>query len=215
MMRILLYATGFLLLASSGLLQGLMVNRWGPSADLEVAAARCDDVGTTLGDWEGKAATIDPRQLAVAEVVGHLSRKYTNRLTGQTVQVLLLCGRPGPMAVHTPDICYQSSGYAIVGRQEQCHCQQKATGAAEFCTARFRKQEVAPQTLRIFWAWNNGGAWTAPDNPRWAFARSGLLYKLYLIRGMSRTDEPLDEDPSLDFLQVLLPELQRCLSPAS
>jgi Protein of unknown function (DUF3485) len=215
MMRVLLYATGFFLLASSGLLQGLMANRWGASADLAAAAARCDEVGTTLGDWEAQDVPVDSRQLAVAEVVGHLSRKYTNRVTGQTVTILLLCGRPGPMSVHTPDICYRGSGYTMVGKQENRRCEQNPTVAAEFCTARFSKQEVVPQPLRIFWAWNDGGPWTAPDNPRWTFAASGYLYKLYVIHGLSSINEPLDVDPCLDFFKVLLPELQRCLSPAS
>jgi Protein of unknown function (DUF3485) len=215
MMRILLYATGFLLLASSGLANGLLVNRWGHSADLEAAAARCDDVGMTLGDWEGQAAEIDARQLAIADVANHLSRKYKNRVTGQTVTVLLLCGRPGPLAVHTPDVCYKGGGYAMVGKAEKRPCETKPTGAAEFWTARFSKPGVPPQPLRIFWAWNNGGAWTASDAPRWTFARSGYLYKLYVIHGMSSTDEPLDEDPCLEFFKVLLPELQRRLSPAA
>ncbi len=215
MMRVFLYATGFLLLATSGVLHGLLINRWGSSGELKAAVARCEDVAMNVGDWEAQATTLDARQLAVADIGGHMSRRYTNRITKQTVTVLLLCGRPGPLAVHTPDVCYRSSGYEVVGNPAKRLCGSSEAGPAEFWTAPFKKPGVAPEPLRIFWAWNDGKAWTASENPRWSFARSAYLYKLYVMHSLSSTDEPLDEDLCLEFLQVLVPELQRRLFPPS
>jgi hypothetical protein len=150
----------------------------------------------------------------VAEVVGHLARNYTNRVTGQKVSVLLLCGRPGPMSVHTPEVCYQGSGYEIVGKQEKRQTKIEATGrTADLWTAQFKKPGIAPQPVRLFWGWGRGENWVASDQPRFTYARSRYLYKLYVTRSLSSSDDPVDKDPCLDFFQLLFPELQRCLSP--
>lgn len=215
-MRIFLYASAFFLVALSGVVHGLWTGRWGHSADLQAAAARCDGVALNLGDWEGEPAPVNARQLAIAEVAGYLSRRYVNRLTGQTVSVLLLCGRPGPMSVHNPEICYQGAGFQLVGKQEQRRTEPDAAGGqAEFWTARFSRPGVPPEVIRIFWSWRDKGPWVAPANARLTFARSSHLYKLYVVRHLASPDELLEGDPCLDLLQVLLPELQRCLSPAS
>ena len=56
----------------------------------------------------------------------------------------------------------------------------------------------------------------ARDGATWAaeFARSPALYKLYVIREMPRENEPLEEDPSVEFLRALTPALQKSLFPA-
>jgi len=215
MLRVLAQALAFLLLAVSGVVHGLWTGRWGPSAALE-AAARCDRVAMTLGDWEGQATVLPPRHLAVAEIAGYVSRRYVNRGTGQTVSVLLVCGRPGPIAVHAPTVCFEGSGYHMLDNEEKYTLQPSTdSGPANFRTVRFQKPGVAPETLRIFWSWRGRGAWMVPDKPRLTFARSGFLYKLYVVHRLSSADDPLEEDPALDFLRLLLPELQRCLSPIS
>jgi hypothetical protein len=213
MRRSLPLAAAILLLALSGVAQGLWTGRWGLLPDLTQAASRCGDVVMTLGDWEGEPAKMNERELAAAEVVGYASRHYINRRTGQSVTVLLICGRPGPLSVHTPDICYAGAGYGVVGSPENYRLSPGGQDA-ELRTARFQKPGVAPDPLRIFWAWSARGPWQAPENPRLTFARSAVLYKLYVIRRMGNTDEPLGNDPCIDFLGVLLPELQRCLSTA-
>ena len=214
-MRILPLAAAFLLMALSGVLHGLWTGRWGPSPDLQAAASRCENMAMNLGGWEGQPAKIDPRQLEVAEVLGYVSREYVNRNTGQKIAVLLICGRPGPISVHTPDVCYAGAGYAVVGKQEPYRAGSDPNDVDEFMTARFAKPGVAPDPLRIFWSWSDGGAWSAPQDPRLAFARSGVLYKLYVIHTLATREEPLDKDPCLEFFRVLLPELRRCLTPAS
>ena len=213
MTRMLPLATACLLLALSGVVHGLWTGRWGTSADVREAAARCDDMPMSLGDWEGHATELSSAQLAIAEVVGHCSRHYVNRRTGQEVTIALVCGRPGPISVHTPDVCYAGAGYAVVGDQE--HYKAGSDAAADFITARFAKPGAAPDPLRIYWSWSDGGPWSAPDNPRLAFARSRALYKLYVIRSLGDKDQPPDQDACAGFMNVLLPELRRCLSPAS
>lgn len=216
MMRSLSLAAALLLLALSGVVHGLWTGRWGPSPDLAGAAARCQQVPQTLGDWEGRPLEINQTQLEVAEVVGHVARQYVNKHTGQRVSLILICGRPGPISVHTPDVCYAGAGYAPVGDMERAGVPAVADGpASEFLTLRFKKPGVAAEPLRIFWAWSDRGPWRAPENPRLSFARAPVLYKLYVVRALGSPDEPLDGDPCQDFLRVLVPELQKCLSSSS
>src|SRR5262249_38370793 len=87
---------------------------------------------------------------------------------------------------------------------------------AEFWVRRFAKNESAvPVNLRILYGWSAAGTWEAADNPRLAFARHPFLYKLYVVPELPQAEEPLEEDPSLEFLQSLLPELERCLFPGA
>src|SRR5207248_510559 len=61
--------------------------------------------------WDGAAVALDPRQTEAAQVAGALSRRYTHRYTHAAATVLILCGRPGPVSVHTPDVCYSGAGF--------------------------------------------------------------------------------------------------------
>lgn len=216
MMRIVPLTLACALLALSGIVHGLWTGRWGPSVDLQAAASRCNNLPMNLDEWEGHNLEVDSRQLAVAEVAGYVSRQYVNRRTGDQVTMLLVCGRPGPISLHPPDICYRGAGYEVVGNPERRRVTlDGGSEGAEFLTAPFTKPGPAPETLRIFWSWSNTGPWLAPENPRIAFSRSPALYKLYVVRRVSRPNESPDEDPCLDFLRVLIPRLQTCLSSAS
>ncbi|MBV8309680.1 MAG: exosortase-associated EpsI family protein, partial [Planctomycetaceae bacterium] len=94
------------LIVGSGLIHGTWTNRWRTAPALAELAARLDSVPTVLGDWTATAQAIPPRQMAIAGAVGQISRVYTNPTKGLTVSVLLLCGLPGNISTHTPDVCY-------------------------------------------------------------------------------------------------------------
>src|SRR5438270_9326493 len=92
---------GMVLVLAAGLVHGLWTNRWSDNADLEAAAARLRDVPKDVGDWAGHDQEIDLERIARAEAAGSLLRNYAGP-DGQKVSVVLLCGRFGPLAVHTP-----------------------------------------------------------------------------------------------------------------
>src|SRR5947209_1965401 len=113
MSRALAVLTVFLAVAATGTVHGVWANRWSSPEALQRATARMAEVPMTLGDWDGQAGELDARQLAVADVSGHLLRRYVNRRNGAVVTVLLLCGRPGPVSVHRPEVCYGGAGYEL------------------------------------------------------------------------------------------------------
>ena len=201
---------------SSTVAQGLWAHRWTASQALEAAVAPLDRVALNLGDWEGQDQELDRRQLEAGEIAGHLMRRYKNRRDGSMVSILLVCGRAGPICVHTPDICYEGTGYELAADPARTVVPPETAGPpAEFLRGDFRKQNaVVPKGLRIYWAWSTGRAWTAPSSPRLAFAGTPALYKLYVVRDAISADEPIEGDPALEFIRrQLLPELERALSP--
>jgi hypothetical protein len=216
MLRFLPLAAAAACLVGSGLLCGLHTNRWGQPVHLQAAAGRLDAVASDLGDWQGAPFELDARQLQVAEVIGYLARRYVHRWNGNEITVLIVCGRPGPLAVHTPDVCFRGVGYGTLGDpQKHPITDVAAVPDTDFWTVQFAKQGPAPEVLRVFWAWSDDGTWHASDAPRITFARSDALYKLYVIHRSSRQGEPIQDDPCLEFFRVLLPELQKRLSPSA
>jgi len=213
MLRYLPVLSAFVLLLASGYVYGLRTDRWKTSRELEQAVECLQRVPSRLGDWEGTDGTIADRELQIARIAGYVRRTYHNQRTGATVSVLLVCGRPGPISVHTPDICYRGAGFemaeAISTRTLDCG---SGSPAAECFTSKFVKRTATVQTnLRLFWCWSGQGAWTAPANPRLSFAALPALYKLYVSHEMSREDERVEEDAGLGFMQQFLPELQKAL----
>lgn len=215
MKQILPVVAAFLGVFGLGAAHGLWTDRWKVSNEPEASAAKLRDVATTLGEWDGQeAAELDPQALKIGAIVGYINRHYVNRRTGAAVSVLIVCGRPGPISVHTPDICFRGQGFDFSAPPAR-QLISLDTGDVEFLHGRMHKPDspgTPPQ--RIFWGWSAHGKWSAPENPRFAFARRPALFKMYLLRPLARNDEPVADDPCQLFLRVLIPELKRALFTA-
>jgi hypothetical protein len=162
----------------------------------------------TVGDWDGRAGELDERQKKVAELSGDSVCEYVNRRTGGVVSTLLVCGRPGPVSVHAPEFCYAGIGYELAGTPVRWRDPYLA--GVELWVSDFHKpRAISPDRLRIFYAWSANGEWSAPESPRLAYFREPALYKLYVTRKMLQAEEPLEDDPAVDFLRVFLPQLQK------
>jgi Protein of unknown function (DUF3485) len=203
----------FALLVGSGLVHGRLTDRWGTSTALAQAVARLDRVPRSVGDWEGRDVDMDRRQIERAQIQGYLSRKYRNVRDGREITVLLVCGRPGPISVHTPDVCYAGAGYEA-GAPPVPGDLAAGDHRAAFLKARFTKADaLVPETLDIFWAWNARGVWEAPANPRIGFAPYEALFKVYVIAGRSGAEAATPVEPAVDddFAKLMLTALNRAL----
>ena len=90
----------------SGIVHGRMSNRWGPSPDTLAAAAKLAEIPQRFGDWRQQGADeLDKSSRDELQPAGYFVRRYENRQTGDIVSVTLLLGRPGPISVHTPEVC--------------------------------------------------------------------------------------------------------------
>lgn len=213
MSRFLLPLAALALIISSGVVSGLWTGRWSTSRELEARVAELGRVPMTIGDWQGQAQTIDPRTLEAGEISGYLLRRYENRRDGRVVSVLLVCGRPGPISVHTPEVCYSGSGYQpaapAVRRSVEAGM---AARPDEFWALELGKPgPVLPDRLRILYSWNAGGGWTASGQPRLEFAGSPVLDKLYVVHRLTEAVGGDRDETEVEFAKQLLPELRKCL----
>jgi len=212
MVRFLPALSAVLAVLITGVVHGVWTDRW---TTLEAATTpRLEQLPLTLGDWHGQNVEMDKRFLG--PVTGCIHRRYVNQRSGVAVSLTLVSGRPGPVAIHTPDVCYVASGFQTASTEKFVPRLDSSVPAAEFMTAQFVKNKSADQTnLRVFWSWNADGRWVVADTPRFAFAPCRVLYKLHLVRELAVASEPLDDDPCVQLMQLLLPELQKTvLSPS-
>jgi hypothetical protein len=209
MTRFLPYLTSLTLLLASGVVHGLWTERWNPSTALEEAGARLMRVPLEIGDWQGEDVETDAADYAMAGARFYWARTYTHRHGGGTVFAILMCGRAGKMAVHTPEICYRGAGYDLLETPVRTVIRDEFDAeAGVLWSARFAKQVGTASDLRLYWGWNAGDGWQASANPRWDFRGRPYLYKLYVSHELSATRVA---DPTNEFLQQLLPVLQEML----
>jgi hypothetical protein len=202
-------------LVLTGVAHGLRSDRWGVAAEVKAAAARLDGIPHTVGDWEGKPLALDEGSLRIAQLVGYNAQTFTHRVTAEKASVIVLCGRPGPIGSHTPDVCYQGMGMQMEGEAQRQTVQSPGGLAGEFWTARFVRTGPVPEALRIWWAWGTAGEWGASASPRLALARNPALYKIYVVSPSHNPGGDLSEDSGRKLIEALLPELRKELAPGS
>jgi len=185
MSRLFAVSAVFAAVVVSGVGAGLYTGRWGSTQALRDAAGRLNRVPLSLAEaWDGHPGELSEREVSIAELEGHLSRRYVHRQTGETVVIALVCGMPGPVSIHTPDVCYGASGYTV--GQKTAFALKELAGTPTFFTADMKRPNTAeglPQ--RLFWAWRASGKWQVADNPRQTFSNRPCLYKFYLARELS------------------------------
>lgn len=207
---------------SAGVVHGVKTRRWGASINLEEAIAPLHRIPLAIGDWEGEAdLTIPDAQLQIGEIDGYLSRNYRNREDGSIVSLLIVCGRPGPISVHTPDVCFRGQGLRASTAPEVTEV--PPTGDSQsghrFLSADFYKASPPSAVgLRVFWGWTPKTTWDAPVSPRIEYAHEPFLYKMYLSRPVtyaSAGGEPEQEDePVQRFLKDFLPAFEQAMTTA-
>lgn len=207
-------AAAFCVLAVSGVAHGLRTDRWFVADGVIAAAERLQSVPTEFGDWTSESVKTDAEMLRIAEARGCYSRRFVNNATGELVHALILCGRPGPIAVHTPDVCFVAAGQELV--IQQSHVAKTPPGGAlgEFYVGDFRRTvEGVPYQMRTFWAWSADGRWKISENTRLEFATYPYLYKLYVSHAVPLRSDFDEHDAALQFMHEFLPLANAALFP--
>lgn len=205
-----------LVMIGAGLVHGGWTSRWKPSNAVAERAERIHALPVRIGDWTAEERPLSEAERVLAGAVGCLSRQYRNGATGEVVTMLLICGLPGDVAVHTPEVCYAGGGYEVSRPAPATIPRSGPTEPAGFFTATAARGGTSPSRLRILWSWNDGEGWQAPNEPRWTFAAAPVLSKLYVVREASDPEPADGRDFSLEVLDVLLPVLDRdVFSPPS
>jgi hypothetical protein len=185
------------------------------TAEQQAMAERLKKLPMAFGDWVGKVQKIDDASRRTAKIVGDFSVEFHNKLQpSQVVTIMIACGHGKDMSTHTPDQCFIASGFAI-SDHEQPYPLDLSNGVAQFTTCRFRKDVAGqgPQSLRIFWSFNEDGKWFLPTW-RAQLANMPALYKIYATTYLpSDTKENPSQSPAVGFLKEFLPMIQDTLFP--
>lgn len=200
------------LLVLSGLVYGLQTDRWGMSQARHSLASKITSLPARIGDWTGEDLPLDPRQIRYAEADACVQRRYVRERKGGArieATLILMSGRPAPISVHTPDVCFGNSGYRMRG--EPSVFRPATSRDDSFWQARFSKPTDSA-VFQVYWGWSDGGNWRAADDARLEFSRSGALCKIYLLCPASHSETPADSDPARQLMIDLLPVLHRCLT---
>jgi hypothetical protein len=167
----------------AGVLHGRQTHRWGTPQELLRAVHELDgSFPRTIGPWHAfEEEEMSPATLEVLHDPGYVLRSYRHRITGETVKLAVLVGPPGPMAVHSPEICYSSQAYSISTEPEAVTL---ATGKDEkpatFWKLLLEARGLSDPPLVVYYAWGTGDGWVAARNPRFTYGNRRFLYKLQL-----------------------------------
>jgi hypothetical protein len=206
--------------AAATIVQGRWSERWVPvSRDAVVEAARLleERFPQRFGEWElERELESDPKELAAAGAVGHISRLYRNTRTKSRVSAFIVCALPYDASAHTPDRCYPGAGFTIGESEHRVKVPLGEGHQAEALTGTFQK---SGQTLRIFWSYGIEGKtgdgrveWVAPQLPRIALSGEPAVYKLYAIADQTRIGTSQSMIDCESFIAQLAPALDSALA---
>jgi hypothetical protein len=199
----------------SGVIHGRMSNRWGPSADLIAAADKLERIPRQFGDWRLKSSEeLNPMTRNMLECAGYLVRQYENLQTGDMVNVTLLLGPPGPIAVHTPEICFPAHNYQARNEREAVAIPRASGGDDRFWALEYKMNDIRGGLLRVYYAWSTGGRWAAPNDARFTYAGQPYLYKIQLSGLLPPGAASSAHDPCAAFLRAFVPVAGKCMIEA-
>ncbi|MBN1588462.1 MAG: exosortase-associated EpsI family protein [Pirellulales bacterium] len=200
----------------SGIIHGRMSNRWGVSPDLLAIGKHLETCPTEFGDWRLQSSgELTDTVRKVLECTGSVIRVYKNEKTGEAVRVGVLLGPPGPISVHTPDICFASKDYERLDEPQRVTVPMADGSNAEFWAVTFRSRSLEAAILRVYYAWSPGDSWFASQGPRFQFTSHPYLYKIQLAGGLPSPTAWKTHDPCREFLKDFLPALKPCLTAPS
>lgn len=187
----------------SGLAFGWLDARWADTPDLAAIGSKLENLPDQCGDWtlvEHQGLADNARELL--RCYGDTVRVYVNAKSGSRLTVAVLFGPRGPIAVHTPEICYSGQGVEQQAPRQRIELTSGGVEHQLWQTNFLSKVDGQPE-LEVFYAWSDGGSWQAAERPRyWLTDR---LYKIQLA-GPPPSDGQTSE--SLQFLELFLQQLQ-------
>jgi hypothetical protein len=174
----------------------------------------------TLGDWRVRAGgetSLDPEVARIAGSTDHVIRTYVNARTGVSLNVLVLFGPAQFVFGHLPEVCYPAVGYARVGEPLLRTIASGSGPAAEFRSEVYiKKRDARSRREEVYSGFHQGGRWS-PDPLRfWKnFRHNPSMFKVQIQRSVTEAEHRELNNPTEQFLALLLPELERRIAAAA
>jgi hypothetical protein len=175
-------------------------NRWGIAEDTKLLGKQLNDIPMEIGPWkceeEGK---LDDRVRDMLEATGYISRVYVHQATGESVNVFLVFGPKGPIAVHTPEICYSARAVTQTSERQSVACDYDEKEGTIWKLG-FETNTLDKRKMSVYYGWTDGGPWQAAKSPR--FWRTDFLYKVQTsCQATGKKEDSTDE-----FFKFFMPE---------
>ncbi len=138
---------------------------------------RLEQVPREVGDWQMTSESqFSTRVVETLDCRGHFCRTYKNP-KGDSVNVVLLVGPPGPLVAHRPEVCMDGQGYQIVADKERVEFGTGQSPTDELFRSTFAVGNSGRQVV-VYYGWARSGGFEAPDLPRLELGREPMLYKI-------------------------------------
>ncbi len=190
----------------SGVVHGYLDGRWTKSEDLIKVGQQLKNLPDACGDWTlVESSELKEDAAEMLRCYGSEVRKYQHQKNQALVTVALMFGPRGPIAVHTPEVCYDSIGTKQVRPRQADSIRTKKGTRHQLWSVQFSKEPNPEPSLDVWYAWSDGGAFEARKHPR--FWMTENLYKIQLAGPVG--DEA--QRPCEDFLNAFLPHLDQVI----
>lgn len=197
------------ILVGAGLVHGRITDRWGVPSSVSAAADRLDHLPDVIHGWTSTRRDVSDRVLTAAAAANIVDRNFLSP-EGDHIQVMIVCGRPGPVTRHPPNVCFTASGLRQAsGITTDRFPNEPDRQSMEFAQCLFESEEASSRFITQWSFSSNGRDWQMPGNPRMAFAGEGWLYKLYIIASEAKDDRVIARRN--EFVNQLLAELREVL----
>lgn len=188
----------------TGVAAGYFSQRWGPSGAIEAYATQLATMPRQFGDWQMiEEKEMSETAVQILKCQEYVNRVYRNETTGQQVSIAVTLGPTGPIAVHTPEVCYSSREYAIRADRRAVTITENEDHAHTFWRVDFTANNPLRAGLRVHYGWTAGGTWLASESPRYEFATSRALFKLQLASSELTDSDTPESDAGRRFLNDL------------
>jgi hypothetical protein len=193
---------------------GRWTNRWGQPTALLEAGKMLQALPHNFDNWEQRESSVlPPATLAILECDQYAQSVYVDRNTGRQIMCTLLVGPPGPMAVHTPEICYSAVDWKAIGERKRVTLDDKRPDTV--WRSQFQDAHNSQESdIRVYYAWTDGNEWTAADEPRIQFGGRPFLFKVQVMERMPHDPEFQTSDPAKDFLTDFMPVFAQTVKSA-
>lgn len=201
-----------LLIITGGVTHGYLDGRWTHIADAKLRGTQLQDLPKTAGNWRLLSSEKIPDSAQrTLQCYGSVLRDYVHDITGDRIKVFVVLGPRGPTAVHTPEVCYSSTGTEPAG--ERVAKSLLINGETQtLWNVKFRRPRTSdPPHLEVWYGWSDGGPWNAASLPRVWLTDS--LYKIQVAGPPAKPDQEIS--PVEDFLKEFLPSFQETIASTS
>jgi hypothetical protein len=199
-------ASALAIILLGGVAHGVLSNRWGVAEDIQSLGKQLNSIPMEIGPWKcEEEGILDDRTIyGILEANGYISRVYVHQATGEAVNVFLVFGPKGPIAVHTPEICYSARAVTQTSERQSVPCEYDGQDGSIWKLG-FESNSIDKRKMSVYYGWTDGGPWQAAKSPR--FWRTDFLYKIQT----SSQATGKKEDSTDEFFKVFMPEVRKVM----